>query len=234
MHARSPRTDSSRSDPTSPSPSPYRSALPTDVEPEEDPLRLRLDFHDETVVLHDYADGVARARVVSALDIAHALARELDLDSGLLPLEALWWAKTAGGTRVAVWREPRVWTVRLRERADAPPRRLRLPMPGLVFVCLPARQAPYVFAAARRPRTLDDRLYRCPTYNVFASAASAPARTPSPPTPGRSPRSSSAPTSRRPATPAAASRGASRTTSAGSGPSSTADRPSHSTTWCRS
>ena len=143
--------------------------LPTDVELEEDPLRLRLDFHDETVVLHDYADGVARVRVVSALDVAHALARELDLDSGLLPPEALWWAKTAGGTRVAVWREPRVWTVRLRERYDAPPRRLRLPMPGLVFVCLPARQAPYVFAAARRPRAPDDQLYRCPTYNVFAS-----------------------------------------------------------------
>ena len=53
----------------------------------------------------------------------------------------------ASGIRVAVWREPRVWTVRLRERYDAKPRRMRLPMPGFVFVCLPGRQAPYVFAA---------------------------------------------------------------------------------------
>lgn len=52
-----------------------------------------------------------------------------------------------------MWRESRVWTVRLRESYDAKPRRVRLPMPGLVFVCLPARQPPYVFAATTRPRS---------------------------------------------------------------------------------
>jgi hypothetical protein len=152
-------------------PSPYQPALAPDagVDVEEDPLRLRLDFHEESVALHDYARGVVRTRLVSALEVAHALARELDLTTGLLPRETLWWAKTASGTRVAIWREPRVWTVRLRERFDAPPRRLRLPMPGLVFVCLPARQPPWVFAAPSRPRTLEDQLYRCPTYNVFAT-----------------------------------------------------------------
>jgi hypothetical protein len=119
------------------------------------------------VVLHEYAKGGAKTRLVSALDVAHTLARELDLSTGLLPPDALWWAKTASGLRVAVWREPRMWTVRLRERYDAPPRRLRLPMPGLIFVCLPARQAPYVFAAKRRPRSPDEPLYACPTFNVF-------------------------------------------------------------------
>src|SRR6476646_4725139 len=112
MPSRSHRKGSSRSSPTTPTPSPYRSALPSDLKLEEDPLRLRLDFHDETVIMHDYADGVARTRLVSALDIAHALARELDLDTGLLPREALWWSKTAAGIRVAVWREPKVWTIR--------------------------------------------------------------------------------------------------------------------------
>ncbi|MCL5107431.1 MAG: prokaryotic E2 ligase family D protein [Chloroflexi bacterium] len=120
-------------------------------------------------MLHDYATGVTRTRLVSALEVAHALARELDLTTGILPPEAVWWAKTASGVRVAVWREPRVWTVRLRERHDVRPRRLRLPMPGLVFVCLPGRQAPYVFAAKARPRALDEQLYACPTYNVFPS-----------------------------------------------------------------
>lgn len=139
------------------------------------------------MLLHDYARGVVRTRLVSALEVAHALARELDLDSGLLPREALWWAKTAVGTRVAVWREPRVWTVRLRERADAPPRRLRLPMPGLVFVCLPGRQAPYVFAAPSRPRSADERLYRCPTYNVFASGRVCPGTHAFPADPARVP-----------------------------------------------
>ncbi len=120
--------------------------------------------------MHDFAEAVTRTRLVSALDVAHALARELDLDTGLLPREALWWSKTAAGIRVAVWREPKVWTVRLRERYDAKPRRLRLPMPGLVFVCLPGRQPPYVFAAKMRPAELADVLYRCPTFNVFDTA----------------------------------------------------------------
>ena len=141
--------------------------LPSDLELEEDPLRLRLDFHDESVSMHDYADGPARIRLVSALDVAHALARELDLDTGLLPRECLWWAKTAAGVRIAVGREPKVWTIRLRERHDTRPRRMRLPMPGLVFVCLPGRQPPYVLAAKARPAAMTDVLYRCPTYNVF-------------------------------------------------------------------
>ena len=167
MPLRSPRRGSSRSDQTSQRLSPYRSALPSDLELEEDPLRLRLDFHDESVIIHDYTETVTRTRLVSALEVAHALAREIDLDTGLLPREALWWARTAAGVRVAVWREPKVWTVRLRERYDAKPRRLRLPMPGLVFVCMPGRQPPYVFAAKGRPSTLTDTLYRCPSFNVF-------------------------------------------------------------------
>ena len=148
--------------------------LPAEAEVDDDPLRLRLDFHEESVILHDYAGGLTRTKLVSALDVAHALARELDLTTGLLPPDTIWWARTSSGTRIAVWREPRVWTVRLRTSYDAGSRRLRLPMPGLVFVCLPGRQAPYVFAALDRPRSPDDQLYHCPTYNVFDSARVCP------------------------------------------------------------
>ena len=168
MTGRSPRTGSCPSD-TTPTPSPYRSALPPEAEVDADPLELRLDFHAETLVLTDFGRSGATSRVVSAADVAHALARELDLDSGLLPPDALWWVKRAAGVRVAVWRAPRVWTVRLRTAHDAPVRRLRLPMPGLVFVCLPARQNPYVFATKRRPASPGDQLYRAPAYNVFDS-----------------------------------------------------------------
>jgi PRTRC genetic system protein B len=134
-----------------------------------DPLRLRLDFHQESVIVHDFGPATVRTKLVAAHDVAHALAGELDLSTGLLPRHALWWARTSAGTRVAVWREPAVWTVRLRERFDAPARRLRLPMPGLVFVCLPGRQAPYAFATADRPHRLDDQLAACPCFNVFRS-----------------------------------------------------------------
>lgn len=134
----------------------------------EDPLRLRLDFHEESVVLRDFArEGVTGVRLVSALDIAHALARELDLTSGLLPPDALWWARTGGGERLAVWRPLATWTVRLRERFGERPRRFRLPMPGLVFVCPAGSQAPWAFATPERPRKSADQLFRCPTMNVF-------------------------------------------------------------------
>ena len=170
MPARSPKPGSSRSTAATPS-SPYLHALPAEAGVAEDPLLLQLDFHGESVVLREHGQGRARTRLVSALDVAHALARELDLSTGVLPPGALWWSKTAGGVRTAVWREPRVWTVRLRERYDAPPRRLRLPMPGLVFVAAPGRLPPHVFAAKARPRSPDDQLYACPAYNVFASGA---------------------------------------------------------------
>jgi hypothetical protein len=146
-----------------------------------------LDFHGESVVLHDYAGDVVRTRLISAADVAHALAGGLDLASGVLPPDALWWARTAAGERVAVWRAPRVWTVRLRERYDAPPRRLRLPMPGLVFVCLAGRQAPYVFAAPARPRGPEDGLFHCPTYNVFGTGPVCTGTHPFPADPARVP-----------------------------------------------
>ena len=44
--------------------------------------------------------------------------------------------------------------------------RLRLPMPGLVFVCSPGR-APWVYAAAERPADLEQHLFRAPAFNVF-------------------------------------------------------------------
>jgi hypothetical protein len=47
-------------------------------------------------------------------------------------------------------------------------------MPGLIFVCMSARQAPYVFAAKERPRSPDDPLYHAPAYNVFASGRVCP------------------------------------------------------------
>jgi hypothetical protein len=148
--------------------SPYHLALPGDPAPAPDPLRLRLDFHAESVVLTDYRGKSRRVRLVSALDVAGALAGALVLESGLLPPDALWWARTpSGGAQVAVWRAPRVWAIRLREAIDVPPRRLRLPMPGLVFVCGPVGQAPRAFAARARPARPDDRLYWPPTYNIL-------------------------------------------------------------------
>ena len=55
----------------------------------------------------------------------------------------------------------------VRTSLEAPPRRYRLPLPGLVFLCPPGGQAPYVFAATARPRRPEDQLYHAPCHNLF-------------------------------------------------------------------
>ena len=134
-------------------------------------MRLRLDFHEESVLLQEFGRSVIHTRLVSALDISHALASELDLSTGLLPPDALWWGRSAGGESLALYREAKVWTVRLRRDLVEKPKRLRLPMPPLVFRCKRGEKDPSVFAAKARPKSLDDQLFHAPTYNVFDSGA---------------------------------------------------------------
>jgi PRTRC genetic system protein B len=141
--------------------------LPTDLDVDRDPVLLRLDFHRESVVLHDYATSNTSTRLVSALDVAHKLAQELDMSTGILAPDTLWYTKTATGSRVAVWCPARVWNVKIRPKYGEGLVSLKLPMPGLVFICLPGSQAPYVFAAKARPRETTDQLYHCPAFNVF-------------------------------------------------------------------
>lgn len=144
----------------------YQWALPDGLEVPPDELQVRLDFYRDACVMHLVNDGVITTRMVSASDVALTLLREIPLASGLLPHEALWWAQGREGPVVALWRAPRVWPVALQLEAFQPPRRLRLPMPGLIFLCSPGRP-PRVYAATRRPEHLDDKVYRAPLFNVF-------------------------------------------------------------------
>ena len=59
------------------------------------------------------------------------------------------------------WRSPQVWSVALQREAFKPPARLRLPMPGLVFVCSPGR-SPWAYAATSRPTDPEQHLFRAP------------------------------------------------------------------------
>ena len=112
-------------------------------------------------------------RNVSADEIANVFIRHMGVSSGLLPQEAIWWNQGETGQVVALWRPPQVWPVALQREAFKPPARLRIPMPGLVFVCSPAR-APWVYAALRRPTDSDQYLYRMPAFNVFRDGAGLP------------------------------------------------------------
>ena len=61
----------------------------------------------------------------------------------------------------------------LQREAFKPPARLKIPMPGLVFVCSPAR-APWVYAALERPTDSEQQLYRTPAFNVFRDGRTCP------------------------------------------------------------
>ncbi|MDP2949629.1 MAG: hypothetical protein Q8P22_08845 [Chloroflexota bacterium] len=144
----------------------WRWALPPKLKVPPDELQARIDIFSETVVLRLYERGVATTRPVSALDVAKAFFSEIPLGSGILPDGALWWSSSREGREVALWVSPRVWPVALQLEAFKPPRRMKLPMPGLVFICQAGRP-PRVFAAKRRPDGPGQILYHAPLFNVF-------------------------------------------------------------------
>ncbi|MBI4215905.1 MAG: hypothetical protein HY687_00705 [Chloroflexi bacterium] len=149
----------------------YQWALPEALEVPPDELQARLDFYQDAVVLHLVERGVITTRLVSAHEVALALLREVPLASGLLPPDALWWGQGREGPVVALWRPPRVWPVALALEAFQPPRRLRLPLPGLIFLCQPGR-APRVYAAKRRPLRPEEVIYHAPLFNLFRDGRS--------------------------------------------------------------
>ena len=150
-----------------------RWALPQSLGVPKDPLQLRLDFFGQAVQMTSFEDQIVTTKVVSAMDVAHALARELDVSSGLLPVDALWWVNTPDGAVVAIWREPQVTRVALQEQFGTPPERFTIPLPGLIFLCKPG-QPPWVYAAKKRPTSASEKVYAAPVYNVFKNGRSCP------------------------------------------------------------
>jgi len=144
----------------------WRWALPPKLKVEADELQARIDIFSETVVLRLYEKGVGTIKPVAAVDVAQAFLSEIPLHSGVLPDGALWFSSTREGREVALWLPPRVWSVAVQLEAFKSPRRLKVPMPGLVFVCQPSR-APRVFAAKQRPTGPGSQLYHAPLFNVF-------------------------------------------------------------------
>ena len=143
-----------------------RWSLPGLAELPTDQIQVQLEVYTETVLLRGFEEDSTWVRTVSADEIASVFTRHLGFSSGLLPQDALWWNQGETGQMVALWRPPQVWAVALQREAFKPPARLRLPMPGLVFVCSPGR-APWVYAALERPTAPEQQLYRAPAFNVF-------------------------------------------------------------------
>ena len=150
-----------------------RWSLPDEMDVPRDELKIQLEVYEETVLLRGFEKGGGWVRPVSADGIANALTQHLGSSSGLLPENAVWWNQSETGQVVALWRPPRVWPVALQREAFKPPARLRLPMPGLVFVCSPGR-APWVYAAKTRPTDPEQQLYSAPAFNVFSDGRACP------------------------------------------------------------
>lgn len=151
----------------------YQWALPESLEIPPDELKCRLDFYQDSIILYLLDKGVITTRTVSARDVALALLREVPLRSGILPEGTLWWGQGKEGVEVALWRPPRVWPVALVTEAFKPPKRLKLPMPGLIFVCSPGRP-PRVYAAKKRPTTPENTIYHAPLFNIFRDGRTCP------------------------------------------------------------
>ena len=142
-------------------------ALPGEPEVPRDRLKAQLEVYAESILLRGFDEGsTAWVRTVSADEISLVFTEHIGFASGLLPENALWCNQGETGRMVGLWRPPRVWPVALQLEAFKPPARLRIPMPGLVFVCSPGR-APWAYAATSRPVNPDETLYRIPTFNVF-------------------------------------------------------------------
>ena len=136
-------------------------------------------MYQETILLRGFEGDRTWVRTVSADEIANVFTRHLGFASGLLPENALWWSQGETGQMVALWRPPQVWPVALQREAFQPPARLRLPMPGLVFVCSPGR-APWVYAALERPTGPEQQLYRTPCLQRLPGRADLPRQPPLP------------------------------------------------------
>lgn len=136
-------------------------------------MRLRLDFYHQAVEMTFYEDETVTSKVVSAMDVAHALASELTFGSGLLPPNALWWRSTRSGQIVAIYEAPRTRILAMQTDIKKPPKRYNIPLPGLIFLCQPG-VPPWVFAVKKKPTKETDVVYAAPVANVFSNGRTCP------------------------------------------------------------
>jgi len=146
-------------------------AVPKDLGIPPDTLRLRIDFFHQATELTYFNGDTVTKKMVDALDIAHALARELNFNTGLLPENTLWWVNSRGGQIFAIYSEPKVRNLALQEDVDKPVQRFNLPLPGFIFLCS-SGQAPWVVACTSRPTKETDIIYHSPLPNVYRNGRS--------------------------------------------------------------
>lgn len=74
---------------------------------------------------------------------------------------------------VALYVEPQVRQVALQEDIGKPPRRFKIPLPGLIFLCR-AGSPPWLYAVKKKPTKETDIVYKAPLANIFADGRTCP------------------------------------------------------------
>ncbi len=153
-----------------------------------DPLQLRVDFHSSAVVVYTYDKETITRKIVSAMDIVHALAKEMTYSTDILPKNTLWWSNTAAGPVFAIFEEAKVRTLAIQYEANKAPKRYTIPVPPCLFICQPGH-APRIFAVKRRPVNITEAVYHAPFPNIFTDGTSCGGNNQYPTDPGKIPNS---------------------------------------------
>ena len=129
-------------------------------------MQYRIDVYNDIIACFDMTESIPNAKVISADNLTYALLSNVNLNSGLLPHNILFWRQCGSAEEYGLWEPPRIRKIAITIKALEAPRRFTIPVPGLVFICR-RNSPPYVYAAKRRPEKLTDKLYKAPFFNVY-------------------------------------------------------------------
>lgn len=134
--------------------------------------RLRLDFYNTAVLMTRWQDnGCLTTYPVSVHDVVSACTN-VELSSGLLPANTLFWKQRANQAMLGVYVPARRWHVQTDDRT------YHLPMPPFVFVG--SGSSYRVFAVKKRPSSEAVSLYHAPCPNVHTTGGICQGNTPFP------------------------------------------------------
>ena len=139
-----------------------KTAKPDNPEMDNVP-RVTVTLTDEAcwITRHDRTGAPTLTYPATITDVCNAFNR-FGASTGLLPADTLFWTERAGVLRIGVWLPPARRTIHLHVKAD--PEKLRVPLPGLMFVGQGTNYS--VYALTERPITGNEMLYHAPLPNV--------------------------------------------------------------------
>ncbi len=117
-------------------------------------------------MLYTLDNGIITTMHVSADDVATSLLSIANLNTGILPENALWYLRKELFSETAIFMPAGVHKVALALDPFKPPKRFVIPAPPLVFICA-SRQPPKVYAVKERPKSFDTPIFNAPFYNIY-------------------------------------------------------------------